>query len=832
MKTFNYAIDLGTTNSLIAKYENGSVEVFKNPYGLKENLPSVVGYRGDRILIGDKAKEYLEKDPENVFACFKRKMGTVDSYWVPNLSKTITPIELSAVVLKELKNFVRTDEPLESIVITIPASFDTIQSNATKKAGYEAGFKEVALLQEPIAACLAAANKTDIPVGKKWLVYDFGGGTFDVAIVENNETELKVVDHKGDNFLGGMDFDRGLVEKVILPHLYQKGSFNKLQEGEKSLSNEFQKLFFVLANKAEEVKKELSAAQEAFLDFEVEDDNGNEVDISMTITRGELNEVIFTKVMRSIDLVRELLEVNHLTKNDIDRLVLVGGTTYIPLVKEMLTQHLDIPLDTSIDPTSAIAVGGAYYAGNKIKELKSEYKAEVNTSTKKSGLSLKTSYLKSTRELEEMVIGIFDGVDGELFFRIHREDKGYDSGLKPIRDARFTELLRLTPKMVNRFYISVFDSNNQLIDDSFDPIEISHGTFNVTGQPLPNDICIEVDDLVNNRTKLDVLFEKNSILPLKKKIYKEISRTIFKSGTENLIINILEGDRFASPSTNQVIGCVEIKAEDLNSDLVRGSDVEISLEVSESRDITVKAFLSMNDQEFENVFSPSEKYVSIGKLQDELSFLLHNIKKDIEHFQKKEEYEIAQELESMRMQALEIKTVLSELHEEDKSDLRYQLEERKRSIAQKYDTLEKNKKLTHVISEYFRAKDWVEYELEDDSLDNRYKNKYDIIIKDEANFIKERSILLIESKTQDLWDLRYSIVKQKPTYWIDRYYDMQSKRITDFTDENQAKRLLDNGQDALTRQNYKELEVIVKGLWSLLPRDESKEMKIKGTGLM
>lgn len=831
MKTFDYAIDLGTTNSLIAKFTDGAVEVFKNPYGLKENLPSVVGFRGDRILVGDKAKEYLEKDPENVFACFKRKMGTVDSYWVPNTSKTITPIELSSLVLKELKNFVRSEEILESMVITIPASFDTIQSNATKKAGYAAGFKEVALLQEPIAACLAAANKSDIPSNKKWLVYDFGGGTFDVAIVENKETELKVLDHKGDNFLGGMDFDRAIVEKIVLPHLYSKGNFNQIQEGEKKLSKDFQKLFYILSNKAEEIKKELSGAPEAFLDFEVIDDSGKEVDISMVISKGELNEVIFTKVMRSIELVRELLETNGLTKKDIDRLVLVGGTTYIPLVREMLTQHLGIPLDTSIDPTSAIAVGGAYYAGSKVKEIQTNA-SEIKREIKKTDFGLKTSYLKNTREMEEMVIGVFEGDVQNMFFRINREDKGFDSGLKPIRDNRFTELLRLNPKTINRFQISLFDENNQLIEDGFEPIEINHGTFNVTGQPLPNDICIEVDDLANNRTKLDVLFEKNSILPLKKKIYKEISRTIFKSGKENLIINILEGDRFASPSTNQVIGCVEIKAETLEADLVRGSDVEISLEVSESRDITVKAYLSMNDQEFENVFSPSEKYVSIDKLKDELEFLLHNIKKDIKEFQDKEEYEIAQELENMRLQALEVRTVLNELTENDHTDLRYQLEERKRSLAQKYDTLEKNKKLTHVISEYYRAKGWVEYELEDENVDDSNRRKYENIVSKESEFIKEKSVLLIESKTQDLWDLRYNILKKKPTYWIERYYDMQSKNISEFTDENQAKRLLSNGQDALTRQNYKELEVIVKGLWSLLPRDENKEMKIKGTGLM
>ncbi len=159
MKTINFGIDLGTTNSLIAQYNGGTVEVFKNPVGFKETLPSCIAFRGERTLIGDKAREWLLKDPFNVFAGFKRKMGTSDTYFCPTKSDFISPIQLSSLVLSELKNFVHTQEKPEHVVITIPASFDTVQSNATKKAGYEAGFREVVLLQEPIAASLAGRRR-------------------------------------------------------------------------------------------------------------------------------------------------------------------------------------------------------------------------------------------------------------------------------------------------------------------------------------------------------------------------------------------------------------------------------------------------------------------------------------------------------------------------------------------------------------------------------------------------------------------------------------------------------------------------------------------------
>ena len=186
-KMINYGIDLGTTNSAIARFVKGEVEVFKNPLETgKETLPSVVYYKKDKVVVGTNARTYFERDAENVFGTFKRKMGTTESFKVKSINQSKTPIELSAEVLKELKGFVHSGESFDAAVITIPASFDVIQSNATKEAGYLAGFKQVILLQEPIAASLAYANKhkeRDLENGQ-WLVYDLGGGTFDVALIK------------------------------------------------------------------------------------------------------------------------------------------------------------------------------------------------------------------------------------------------------------------------------------------------------------------------------------------------------------------------------------------------------------------------------------------------------------------------------------------------------------------------------------------------------------------------------------------------------------------------------------------------------------------------
>jgi len=242
--TINFGIDLGTSNSLIAKFDKGNVDVFKNPNGFKETLPSVVGFRNDRILIGDQARTYLQRDPKSVASRFKRKMGTSETFKIKAINASKSPVALSAYVLKELKTFIHNGEQGDGVVITIPASSDTVQINATKEAGTLAGFKTVVLLQEPIAASLAYANKeknVDLK-NSQWLVYDLGGGTFDVALVKIVEGELTVLDHEGDNYLGGTDLDALIVEKIVVPELERRGTFSDLLGEMKSESGRYNKL--------------------------------------------------------------------------------------------------------------------------------------------------------------------------------------------------------------------------------------------------------------------------------------------------------------------------------------------------------------------------------------------------------------------------------------------------------------------------------------------------------------------------------------------------------------------------------------------------------------
>ncbi|MBN1349549.1 Hsp70 family protein [candidate division KSB1 bacterium] len=369
--TINVGIDLGTTNSVIAKFNKGEVTVYKNPVSWKDTTPSVVSFRKDKILVGQKAKEYLEKSPQNVVSNFKRKMGTNETFKIKALNKSVTPVELSAHVLKELKTFVQTDEPMDAAVITIPASFDTVQAHATDETGHLAGFKQVILLQEPIAASLAYANKIKNLKDGQWIVYDLGGGTFDVALVKITEGEMRILDHEGDNFLGGTDFDRLIVEKSIIPFLEKNYAFENLKSEMESASGRYNNKYYAALHRAETAKIELSARTSAEIDgFFMNDDNDEECEVVVEITRSEFEAYIKEYVDKTIDMIRKIMTRNSLTSNDIQFVLMVGGSTYIPYVRNRVKEMLQIPLSCDeLDPTTAIAVGAAYFAGTKNRDI-------------------------------------------------------------------------------------------------------------------------------------------------------------------------------------------------------------------------------------------------------------------------------------------------------------------------------------------------------------------------------------------------------------------------------------------------------------------------------
>jgi molecular chaperone DnaK len=813
--TINLGIDLGTTNSSIAVCRNGEVEIFKNPSGMKPTLPSVVAFRKGRTLVGDKAREYVEKDPQNVVGRFKRKMGTDEKYFIPNLGENLSPTDLSAYVLEELRRFVYTGETYPSVVITIPAAFDTVQSNATKQAGYRAGFVEVALLQEPIAASLAFANKqkTEDPAARR-IVYDLGGGTFDAALVHIAD-EMTVIDHEGDNFFGGMDFDSLIVERIIVPRLQAEGKHPGI-ERLRSAGSPYNSLYYQLLHRAEELKIALSSHESADLEAEVDDD-----EYFYTVSREEFEALIAEHIRRSIETVRQLLDRNSLAPHDIREVILIGGSTYIPLVRRMIAGELGVPVNTSVDPTTAVVVGAAFYASSKTAAA---VKNDDPEDSQNAQIYVKTGYAKHSRDTEEYFSAAVTPENSVHQYRIVRKDGGFDTGFRPFAE-KIGEKLPLLPQTLNQFELSLYDRRGHRIPAHVPTIEIVQGQFSIQGQPLPNDICIEVDDTDNRSTLLDVIFEKNTILPVRRTVIKTVSRTMTPQSGDRLLINVLEGNRYASPGSCTPVGIIEIKADDMNEPLVKGCDIELGFEMSESRDLKITAYITGVDREITRVFSPDTHVVHMPRVAEELTMMLKECKSYLNSAVRKELYEESGILKRWEDEIEDLRARAARLTDDDVTDEKYAVERQKRKLSVELDLYKSNHMAVELKEEYYDLKSQMEKELHD-SKDETLRRRFQSLTLNENSWLRG-SPTVIRAKLRDMRSLHYDMQKSNFSWVMSLYLYYSLRDESEFSDSKQLNLLKEQATEAIAQQNAAALLSIVNYMYALLIDSEDNDAPVR-----
>ena len=362
--TIDFGIDLGTTNSAIAVLKGVSTEIIKNNDKDADITPSAVYVdKKGNIRVGDRAKNRLVDEDDDVYVEFKRRMGTDFIYKFKSSGQQRRPEELSAEVLKSLKADVqqRTGEVIEASVITVPAAFELHQCDATRKAAELAGFRASPLLQEPVAAALAYGFQVDSQKAY-WLVYDFGGGTFDAALVKSEEGSIHVVNHGGDNFLGGSDIDWAVVEQIIVPRLLKEYSLQDFSRG----NAKWRRAFALLKHRAEIAKIDLSRNETATLEMcRFNDEGGDQVEFECDLTRGDLIRVAEPIILRSVEIAQRTLHEKNLPKDAVERIILVGGPTLAPYFREILKSKLGIKLDHSVDPLTVVARGAAVFAGTQ-----------------------------------------------------------------------------------------------------------------------------------------------------------------------------------------------------------------------------------------------------------------------------------------------------------------------------------------------------------------------------------------------------------------------------------------------------------------------------------
>ena len=353
-------IDLGTTNSCVAIMEGGEVKVITNPEG-NRTTPSVVAYKNGERIVGDAAKRQVVTNKDSVLS-IKRKMGT--SQTVTMEGKTYTPQEISAMILAYMKSYAEDylGEKVTRAVITVPAYFNDAQRQATKDAGKIAGLEVERIINEPTAAALAyGIDKTDKE--QKVLVFDLGGGTFDVSILELADGTFEVLATSGDNLLGGDDFDEVIVKWLV--ETFKKENGVDLSNDKMALQR--------LKETAEKAKKDLSSMVSTQISLPFISANASgPLHIDTTLSRSKFEEMTRQLLDRTIQPVRQALIDAKLTKNDIHQVLLVGGMTRMPAVVEIIRRELGKEPNKSVNPDEVVAIGAAIQGaviGGDVKDV-------------------------------------------------------------------------------------------------------------------------------------------------------------------------------------------------------------------------------------------------------------------------------------------------------------------------------------------------------------------------------------------------------------------------------------------------------------------------------
>ena len=596
---YDCGIDLGTTNSCLAIPDNDhGFEIIDNTADRMSVTPSAVLINGKgRMLIGQRA--YNSQKVEDLAIQFKRQMGL--SKMIPFASAKIEkmPEELSSEILKQLRSDAETrlNRPIENVVITVPAAFKTLQSEATNKAGKLAGFKNIILLQEPIAAAVAYGAKPDSK-DKHWMVFDYGGGTLDVAIISTLDNRLTVENSEGDNYFGGSDIDRILFREVVLKKLKAEGYhvdelFDESTSSGKSLARKIQL-------DCERCKIELSNKDTAILEiFDIDDDEGEPIEFECEITRAELESLITDTIERSIVIAKKALAGADVKAEQLDKILLVGGSTFIPLVRQRLAEEFGVPLDSSLNPMTVVAAGAAIYASTSVIDVEEEVEL-----TSASNAIINLTYDPISSEETVNVIGKVANISDvsiakvKIDCAINKDFSGvcWTSGWMELLDQYtgiFDVDVLLQKGILNHFRVSACDSTGTeiVIENPYFDIKHNETVLKMSAPPATMSIGVQIRD---PKTGYDVLYhviKKNSPLPAQDDRTFKLSRDIDPLHDDCITIRIWEGENTQNPEANFPAGAITVQSSAMDRMIPKGTEIELTIVADENRNIRVSGYI-------------------------------------------------------------------------------------------------------------------------------------------------------------------------------------------------------------------------------------------------
>ena len=579
-------IDLGTSNSAIVGNDGNELRLFKTIDG-SDVLPSAIMIdRRGAMFVGKRAYEQDAFSPENVGKKFKRLMGTASPVVFKSAGRTMTAEEASGEVLKSMlaqATMAAGEFTIEGAIVTIPAAFNQMQCEATMRAAHAAGIERVGLLQEPIAAAMASIadrqKKNATLKDGQFIVYDLGGGTFDVAIVQSVGGTVNILSHSGINMLGGTDFDRTIVNAAVRPWLLE--NFDLPDDLEKDPI--YERVLRIANFYAEKAKIEVSAqpSTRIFADesqIGTRDRAGRDIYLDIPLSRSEVDTLVVDQIDRSIEVCRNLMKENGYQARDIDRVVFIGGPTRMPIVRSRVPEQLDISADLDSDPMTAVAFGAAIFAESRDwKSGTSTSKASRGTARSDGPLNIEYGYPQRTSDTR---IRIRIRPRADTIGKGHQlqldSDMGWTSGQLMLDATNSINDVPLARRGDNQFRIIVFDALGAPIPNAETRFTVKRTDAAAAGAPVIHTIAVKVveGEIGAMRNTLEDLVEKGHPIPASGVKDFRAANDLKAGGTGWLDFEVYQKEPGVSdPSLNLHVGNFRIASTDLeHGDVIRRGD--------------------------------------------------------------------------------------------------------------------------------------------------------------------------------------------------------------------------------------------------------------------
>lgn len=587
----NYVgIDLGTTNSVICTYNGKDIRLWKSPEQ-NDVTPSVIyiDKRG-RKYYGAKAENQALYDPANAGTLFKRFVGTGEKIVFESSGVEMTAEECCAEILGQLYGYlpekIRNDEETAT-VITVPASFNQMKKNAVLEAASKANLGKVALMQEPVAAVMSIMRHHN--KNGRFIVYDIGGGTFDISIAENINGNVTLLASGGAEMCGGRDIDRSIFKDIILPWLCRKYDLPK----NLNRSRNYKSFERILKWAAEKAKIDLSYCENSTISLsEAEtrttDRQGREIYVDIDLSRTSIDPIVNDIAEKTVSITEETLKKAGLTAADIDEVVFIGGpTNYRPLRDRIIT-GLDVKEVTDINPMTAVSEGAAIFAESIDWKAEGHCRKKTKRDTiSDNGISF-TYKSRTPQPSATLVCHMAEDTDDAQITFVDTTN-GWSTGKMKLSDGMSVDL-KLDERGKHVFQATVYDGYTDGAGEFAEKIEITRTFASIDAIPASHSIGMEVKEEMGGSSTLEYLVQEGDLLPQKGSITVKAGKSVVSGSDNSLNIKLWEGNDDVNIEDNRFIGVMKITGMDFESGVISvGAEIECQYEITDSGLINIEA---------------------------------------------------------------------------------------------------------------------------------------------------------------------------------------------------------------------------------------------------